>query len=38
MSLILVVSSITYIRHFRRVHGEPVIETDSKKLVEDLTL
>jgi hypothetical protein len=38
MSLILVVSSITYIRHFRRVHGEPVIETDPKKLVEDLTL
>jgi hypothetical protein len=38
MSLILVISTVTYIRHFRKIHREPVIETDTKKLVRDLTL
>ena len=38
MCLILVISTVTYIRHFRKIHREPVIETDTKKLVRDLTL
>ena len=36
MSLILVVSSITYIRHFRRVHGEPSIINDPQSLSDNL--
>lgn len=37
MSLILIVSSVFYISHFRRIHGEPVIETDTTKLTENLS-
>lgn len=36
MSLILIVSSITYIRHFRKIHGEPTITTDPTVLTESL--
>ncbi|MFZ2255964.1 MAG: hypothetical protein WAW59_01910 [Patescibacteria group bacterium] len=36
--MILILSTITYIRHFRRVHGEPTIETDTKKLTDNLSL
>lgn len=38
MSLILIVSSITYISHFRKIHGEPIIETDTSNLTDNLSL
>jgi hypothetical protein len=37
MSLILVVSSLSYISHFRAIHGEARIETDTKRLSESLS-
>lgn len=37
MSLILVVSSLSYISHFRAIHSEARIETDTKRLSESLS-
>ena len=37
MSLILVVSSLSYIIHFRAIHSEARIETDTKRLSESLS-
>jgi hypothetical protein len=38
MSLILIVSSTLYISHFRKIHEEPTIETDSSHLTDNLSL
>ncbi len=37
MSVILIVSSILYISHFRHVHNEPTIETDTTRLTGSLS-
>jgi hypothetical protein len=38
MSLILIISTINYIHHFRKVHSESSIEVDTKKLINNLSL